>query len=61
MKKTNVKGAAERLRSASSTDTARFGVPSKRKRQGGIFEAVKFVVTTWWTQETRVSLNWKDI
>ena len=60
-KKTNVEGAVERLRSASNTDAARFGVPSRRKRQGGISEAVRFVVTTWWTQETRVSPNPKDI
>ena len=61
LKKTNFHGALERLRSASTVEGARFGVPTRRKRQGGISDAVRFAVTTWWTEETRVSPNRKDI
>lgn len=59
--KSNVEGAIDRLRIGSTTVGARFDVPSRRKREGGIPDAVKLVVTTWWTEESRVSPNRKDI
>lgn len=61
LRKTNVDGAVDRLRDASSTEGPRFAVPCRKKREGGISEAVKFALTTWWTEETRVSPNRKDI
>jgi len=61
MKKGNVDEAVQRLRSASTTAGARFVVPHRKKREGGITDAVKVVVTTWWTEESRVSPNRKDI
>jgi len=36
-------------------------LPTGEKREGGISEAVKVVVTAWWTEESRVSPNRKDI
>ena len=60
-KRTNVEGAADRLRTSCTVADARFAVPCRRKREGGIPDAVKSVVTIWWTEETRVSPNRKDI
>lgn len=59
--KTNVVEAVERLRSASTTTVERFSVPCRRKRKGGLSDDVKSAVTIWWTAETRVSPNRKDI
>ena len=60
-KKTNVVGAVERLEAASLDSDARFNIPARRKRQGGIPDDVKDAVKAWWTHKTRVSPNRKDI
>ena len=60
-KKCNVVGAVERLQTASEDSDGRFCVPARRKRQGGISDDVKEAVRAWWTNETRVSPNRKDI
>lgn len=54
-KKKNVVGAVDRIRDATVNSEARFVVPRRRKRQGGIPEDVKAAVSAWWTDETRVS------
>lgn len=59
--KVNVVGAIDRVHNASTTLSTRLVVPCRRKREGGISDAVKIVVMTWWTAETRVSPNRKDI
>ena len=61
MKKINVVEAVDRLQTTTLDSDDRFAVPGRKKREGGIPHEVKLSVTTWWTEETRVSPNRKDI
>ena len=60
-RKENLVAAVDRLRSAASVSSTRFTVPSRKKREGGICFEVKALVLEWWTVETRVSPQRRDV
>jgi hypothetical protein len=57
----NFVAAVERLRSIGTDASLRFSIPRKKDRAGSIPSEVQSIVILWWTQETRVSPNRKDI
>lgn len=59
--KKNVVGAVERLQAVPGNLDGRLIVPARRKCEGGISDNVKIAVDAWWTEETHVSPNRKDI
>lgn len=60
-KRQNLEAAVERLRSATTETSTRFGVPSQKKREGGLCSEVKVLVMQWWTEETCVSPQQRDV
>lgn len=60
-RKQNLVAALDRLRSATTSASGRFVVPVRKKREGGLSEEVKLAVLLWWTQETRVSPQRRDV
>jgi hypothetical protein len=60
-RKENFVAALGHRHSASTHAGAAFQVPMRNKRGGGILDSVKAAVILWWTEETRVSPNVKDV
>ena len=60
-RKENLLATAERLRSAASTASTPFPLPSRKKRWGGLSEEVKVAVILWWIDQTRVTPRWQDV
>ena len=53
--------AVQRVHDAGTETSSRFTVPSRKKREGGITEEVYELVMLWWTEETRVCPNHKQV
>ena len=43
-RKANLVAAVERLRSAATDSSSRFAIPSRKRREGGIYDEVKTLV-----------------
>ena len=61
IKKKNVVEAVDCIRDTIINLEVRFVVPGRRKQQGSIPEDVKAAMNAWWTDETCISPNMKDI
>lgn len=57
----NLVSAMQRVEDAGTETSSRFKVPARKKRDGGIPEDVREVVICFWTEETRVCPNRKQV